>query len=306
MTRFLVTGASGLLGLNFALQTCHEHEVIAVVNRHALLNAPFTVLQVDLSLPGEAERLLMDTRPEVVINCAAYANVDACESEPEQAFYINSVVPGALARATAHQNIYLLHLSTDAVFDGMRGDYVEDDQTNPINQYARTKVAGERTVMTANPEALIARVNFYGWSLRGERSLAEYFVNTLSAGRPVKGFTDVFFCPLEVNDLVDVLLEMINLRLHGLYHTFSPEALSKYEFGLRVARQFGLDESLIEPTSWKAGELVARRAPNLIMKSDRLTAALGHCLPGQQHGLERFHALFQQGYHQHLLDMCAV
>jgi dTDP-4-dehydrorhamnose reductase len=300
MTRFLVTGASGLLGLNFALQTTEQHEVIAVVHQHGLNHAPFPVLKMDLSLPGEVERLLLETRPDVIINCAAYANVDICEAEPERAYYLNAVVPGALARAAAHTGTYLVHISTDGVFDGLRGDYCENDPTSPINQYARTKVAGERAVMASNPDALIARVDFYGWSLRGQRSLAEHFYNNLSAGQTVKGFTDVFFCPLEVNDLVDVLYGMIEQRLNGIYHVVSSECISKYEFGRRIARLFGFDENRVQPVSWKDGDLVAPRAPNLSLNVEKLTGVLGCRPPEQEIGLQRFLELHQYGYPQRL------
>jgi dTDP-4-dehydrorhamnose reductase len=303
MTKFLVTGASGLLGLNFALQTSSQHEVIAVVHRHSLMNVPFPVVRMDLSQPGEVERLLLETRPEVVMNCAAYANVDSCEAEPEQAYYLNAIVPGALARACSRTGTYLVHISTDAVFDGLRGDYKEEDATNPINHYARTKVAGERSVLAANPEALVARVNFYGWSLRGQRSLAEHFFNLLSAGQRAKGFDDIYFCPMEVNDLVDILLRMMELRLSGIYHTVSSEPLSKYDFGLRVARTFGYDEQMVQCISWKDGNLIAPRAPNLTMAVDKLTKALGSILPAQDHGLKRFLSLYKAGYPQQLLEM---
>ena len=94
-----------------------------------------------------------------------------------------------------------MHVSTDAVFDGQAAATTEQDTPNPLSIYARTKLDGERGVAEANPDAIIARVNLYGWSLSGRRSLAEFFFNNLSAGKRVKGFTDVYFCPLLANDL---------------------------------------------------------------------------------------------------------
>ncbi len=110
----------------------------------------------------------------------------------------------------------------------------------------------------ANPQAIIARVNFYGWSLNGTRSLGEFFYRNLSAGKNVKGFTDVLFCPLLVNHLVDLLLTMAEKDLKGLYHVVSSEHLSKYEFGCRIARLFDLDEKLIRQLPGKPA--VCRRS----------------------------------------------
>jgi dTDP-4-dehydrorhamnose reductase len=306
MTRFLVTGASGLLGLNFALQVSEQHEVYGVVNHHALDGVPFTVLQADLAQPGEVERLLEASRPEVVLHCAAMANVDACETQPELAYRLNAELPGELAAATARRGLRLVHVSTDAVFDGTKGDYSEDDLPNPLSQYARTKWQGEQAVQAANPQAWIARVNFYGWSLGGGRSLAEFFFNNLSMGKGVKGFTDVYFCPFLVNDLVDVLLAMLAKAPGGLYHVVSPECISKYEFGRLVAHQFGLDESLIAPVSWVEGGLRAARSPNLTLRNDRLRQALQMPLPGQAEGMARLYRLYQEGWPQRLRAFAAA
>lgn len=300
MTRFLVTGASGLLGLNFSLQTCEQHEVIGVVNQNLLNGVPFEVSRGDLSREGEAARLLQTVRPEVVIHCAAMANVDACEAHPWLAQRMNAGVPAELANLTAKAGTQMVHISTDAVFDGVRGDYGEKDTPNPINHYARTKLAGEQAVAEANPAALIARVNFYGWSLRGQRSLAEWFFYNLSAGKLVNGFTDVYFCPLLVNDLVDVLLGMLEHGLAGLYHVVSPQRISKYDFGCAIARRFGLDESLIQPVSWREGGLRAARSPNLTLRVDKLRLDSGVTLPEVRQGLDRFYALHLAAYPERL------
>jgi dTDP-4-dehydrorhamnose reductase len=303
MTKFLVTGVSGLLGLNFAMQTAGEHEITGVANSHVLANVPFPVLPADLSMPGSAQSLLDQTQPEVIINCAAIAILDTCEAKPDLAYQLNSVFPGELAAEAARRDIRMVHFSTDAVFDGTIGCYTETDEPRPINHYAYTKVEGERAVLAANPDALVARVNFYGWSLHGKRSLAEYFFYSLSRGEPVKGFIDVQFCPLQVNDLVDILLRMIDLRLSGLYHVVSSECLNKFDFCHRLARQFGLNQELISPSSWLEGGLRANRSTNLTISTAKLQGALGSPLPDQAAGLRRFYDLYQSGYTQRLLAL---
>jgi dTDP-4-dehydrorhamnose reductase len=303
MTRFLVTGASGLLGLNFALQAAERHDVAAVVYRHRLNQVPFDVFSYDLSHPGQAGAMLEQTRPDVIVHCAALANLDECESNPSLARRLNTDLPAELAQEARRRGIYMLHFSTDAVFDGQKGDYREEDPALPVNLYGETKLAGEQAVRTENPDALILRVNFYGWSLFGKRSLAEWFFYNLQAGRQMKGFVDVLFCPLQVNDMIDILLGLVERRLSGLYHVFSPESLSKYQFGVNIARQFGFDEGLIQPTSWNEGNLQAVRASNLTLSSQRMAEILGHPLPGQAGGMQRFYQLYQQGYPQRVLAM---
>jgi len=146
-------------------------------------------------------------------------------------------------------------------------------------------------------------VVFYGWSLTGARSLSEFFYNNLTAGKPVNGFTDMFFSPLYVRHLAEALLEMLQKRLSGMYHVFATERLSKYDFGVLLANEFGLDASLIRPISALDSDLLTRRSLNLTMNTDKLQTALGNALPSQAEGLRALHADLDSGLRQKLLSL---
>jgi dTDP-4-dehydrorhamnose reductase len=298
--RLLVTGVGGLLGLNLAWLARDRFQVTGVLRRKRPAAVPectpFEVLAADLTLPGQIEWALEQSQPDIIVHCAAMTEVDRCEEYPQEAQITNAWLPGTLAKTAAQVGARLLYISTDAIFDGLRGDYSESDEPNPINVYGRTKLDGERAVAAANPDALIARVNFYGWSGQGYRSLAEYFYNNLSAGQPVFGFTDLIFCPLLVNDLVEILLGMLDGGLSGIYHVVSAEGQSKFSFGRMLARHFGFDEALISPASYKIANLTAPRSPLLTLRSEKLASSLGIVLPGQETAMRQFTELFRQGY----------
>lgn len=294
--RILITGASGLLGLNLALEVSKEHVVFGTTHRHVLQTDAFRQIRIDLLNAGAVERLLEETRPDWVINCAALALVDACESNPALARQLNSEFPGKLAAYVARGGARLVHVSTDAVFDGQRGDYTEEDPPNPLSVYAQTKWEGEIAVAEAFPQAIIARTNLYGWSLTGKRSLAEWFFYNLQAGANLKGFTDVYFCPLLANDIAHLLLAMLQKGLQGVYHVVSSECISKYDFGVALARRFGFDERLIEPSTVDRAGLAAARSRLLTLRSEKLTRDLGFSPQGIQPGLDRFYHLQLQGY----------
>ena len=302
MTRFLVTGASGLLGLNMGLQVNGKIELIGQVNQHRLQQVPFEQVAVNLADEAATRKMIEDTKPDVLIHCAAMANVDECEKQPELAQRVNAGVPGQLAELCLKHNIYMVHISTDAVFDGTNGPYNENDLPCPINQYALTKLAGEQEILSKNKYAAVLRVNFFGWSLSGTRSLSEWFVRNLQANRRVNGFTDVQFCPMMVADLVDVILAVTEKKLHGLYHAVGRESMTKYAFGVEIARLFGLDEKLIQPVSWHDSNLTAPRSPDLRLVTGKLATALGTQLPGWPEGLKRFHQQALAGYPQRVLD----
>ena len=296
--KLLVTGASGLLGINLAMEAAREHEVIGL-DRGKLKSAPFQVLEGDLLKTDEIHSILRATKPDCLINCAALANLEKCEEDPRQAKMLNTDLPGELAAACKKNNIRFVHISTDAVFDGTKeGFYTEEDQTSPPGMYSQTKLDGERAVLEINPQAIIARVNFYGWSLGGRRSLGEFFVNNLSEGKAVNGFTDVTFCPMLVNVTARLLLEMLQKDLTGLYHVVGAQPMNKYQFGVEVARTFGLDESLISPQSVETSSLTAKRSHNLWLSTHKLSTDLGREIPAFSTGLAEFYTQFQQGYPQ--------
>lgn len=296
--KILVTGASGLLGLNLCLGNWHSHTLLGL-DRGKLRGTPFELIHADLNDPKIASRLIDTAKPDAIIHTAALANLEKCEADPQIARYLNGEIPGILAEVAAKASIRFLHISTDAVFDGTKdGIYTEEDAPNPPGVYSATKLLGEQNALSANPAAAIARVNFFGWSLSGTRSLSEFFYNKLSAGQPANGFTDVYFCPMFVGDLAETLLRMLDKGLSGLYHVVGSEALSKYEFGRRIAHQFRFDERLIRPISVEQSELIAKRSHNLRLSIHKLSTDLGMEIPAVSTGLEQFYAQARQDYPQ--------
>ena len=296
--RILVTGTSGLLGLNLSLGMIGTHTIVGA-DRNKLSGTPFELVKADLLEPGVCSRLIDEVQPDGIVHTAANANVDACESDPEGARLLNAEFPGQLAELCAKRSIRMIHISTDAVFDGTKdGFYIENDAPNPLGVYASTKLDGERAVLSVNADAAVARVNFFGWSLSGTRSLSEFFYNNLSAGKQANGFTDVWFCTMFVGDLADTLVRMLEKGLSGLYHTVGSEALTKYDFGVKIARQFGFDEGLMQPISVDESGLKAKRSRNLRLSVHKLSTALGNEIPGVSTGIQKFYTQFTQGYPQ--------
>ncbi len=298
MSRFVVTGASGLLGLNLSLLISTNDEVLGIANTSPLKGLPFEIQIMDLVNHNFEEEVLEIYKPDAVIHCAAIANLEECEKNPELAYLTNSVVPGEIAYQCSKRDVKFVYISTDAVFDGKSGNYSEQDRTNPLSVYAKTKRTGEENVQNQNAEAIIARVNFFGWSLSGTRSLAEFFFNNLISKNPINGFIDVHFCPLYVTHLSEILLEMIHADLSGTYHVVSSDQMTKYEFGCAIADQFGLDHSLIHPISVTRSNLKAERSLNLTLSSKKLSNDLNRSIPTTRDGIKQFFDDYQNGYAQ--------
>ena len=296
--KLLLTGVSGLLGINFAQEMMDKHEIIGV-DRGKLRSAPFKVLKHDLLEPDAVEKVLDEAQPDWLVNCAALADLEACEEDPSLAKRLNADLPRRFARACKTRNIPFVHISTDAVFDGQKdGFYSEEDPASPLGVYSKTKLDGEWAVMTENPQAIVARVNFYGWSLPGRRSLAEFFYNNLTNNKSMSGFTDVIFCPMLVNDTARIIVKMLQAGLKGVYHLVGPQAMSKYQFGVEIARRFKLSESEITPKSVNFAGLIAKRSNNLWLSTRKLSTDLDQDLPDFSTGLDEFYTQHDQGYPQ--------
>ena len=304
--RILVTGASGLLGLNLSLGMTETHTIVGV-DRSKLADTPFELVQADLLEAGACSRLIDEVQPDAIIHTAALANLEACEANPQEAQRLNADLPGELAEACAKHDIQLIHISTDSVFDGTKdGIYTEADLPNPPGVYSATKLQGEKNVFSAYPKAAVARVNFFGWSLSGSRSLSEFFYNNLSAGKQANGFTDVYFCTMFVGDLAETLVRMLEKGLSGLYHTVGSEALTKYDFGVKIARQFRFDPKLVIPISVEESGLTAKRSHNLRLSVHKLSTDLDVIIPDVSTGIEKFYTQYKQGYPQKMRSYTQV
>lgn len=294
--RLLITGASGLLGANLVLSAAEEHDVVAVSGRWALRLPLSQAIQTDLAAPGVPRRLLEDARPDAVVHTAALADVDRCEVDPAATSRLNAELPGLLAQAARSVGARFVHISTDAVFDGLRPPYREEDLPSPVSEYGRSKLSGERAVAVADPDALIVRTSIYGWNAQPKRSLAEWFLSQLEEGARCRGVTDAWFTPILVDDLATLILQALTMDITGTLNLAGSECVSKLDFGRALAREFRLDESLIEPTTLGELSLTAPRPRRPCLDTARAAAVLGRPLPSVADGLAHFRALREEGH----------
>ena len=288
MTHLMITGASGLLGSNLVLEAETGFEVTAIVNSQPMNFIRARVLQADLTQPEAQRRVIEDVRPEWIIHCAAATNPEALEQAPERAYKINQVMATQLAEEASAAGARFLYISTDSVFDGRVGNYKEDDNPNPLNVYAHSKLQGEYGVLAANPDATIVRLSLFGWSPDGKRSLAEWFYLNLAAGQGCKGLTDIFFSPVYAPELLTIFVVMFERGLSGVYHLPGDECLSKYEFGVRLAQEFDLPVSLITQGTSADMDWAAARPKQTCLDGSKIATTLGIDLPSLADGLARF------------------
>jgi dTDP-4-dehydrorhamnose reductase len=300
-SRLLITGASGLLGINLVRTACAQgHTVVTACHRHPIEVPGVLSLLANLTSSVELKELVSQAEPDWIIHCAALTDVDYCQTHEAEAFLVNEELPGQLAIAARQCGAGLVHISTDAVFDGRRGNYSERDSSSPVNTYASSKWKGEEAVKRELENAAILRVNLYGWNTQEKLSLAEWVLTRLESGRAVPGFQDVVFTPILANDLGEIILQIIQNELSGIYHVAGSQCCSKYDFAVQLARVFGLDESLVKAVSIDDFPLHAPRPKNTSLNTQKISHVLGRAMPDLQAGLQRYKALRDSGEVQKL------
>lgn len=275
----VVTGAGGLLGTAVVSEALRRGRAVRAVIR--LAPAPrgcAEVVSCDLTERSAEDAVFGGAPVAAVVHAAASADVDWCEENPAEARRVNADVPARLARAARRSGVPFLHVSTDAVFDGERGSYREDDAPAPVNEYGRTKREGELGVLAADPNAVVARTNFVGFSPSGRRGLFEWMLGRLRRGEEVPAFRDVVFSPLSAPFLAGALLDLVTAGAAGLLHVAGAEAVTKLAFARRVAAAFGIANARILEQAVSRAGLRAPRPCNVSLDSSRAAGLLGRPL----------------------------
>jgi dTDP-4-dehydrorhamnose reductase len=198
--------------------------------------------------------------PDVIINAAAYTNVDLSETERETAWKINVKGVEHLAETARVIDAQIIHISSDYIFDGKRGPYSENDKPNPLGYYGRTKLASENVLKISGALYTILRTNvLYGVASKSKADFVEWLIDTVTSGKPVRIVDDQVSNPTFIDDLVQAISKVIEFRKHGVYNIGGKEFLSRYEFTKIIADYFYLDKSLITPIKTKELNQAARR-----------------------------------------------
>ena len=283
-TRMLVTGGSGYLG-RWIVRLAHAGwDVTATYLTHPVnqfADEPGALWRrLDVRDEAAVRALLQEVRPAVVIHTAASNPGEGADFET-----VNGAGTRHVARAAALYGARLIHISTDVVFDGEKGHYVEEDLPAPVTPYGYSKALAEEEIRSSGAEATIVRTSLiYGWRPRLDRQ-TRWIVNALNTGQPVHLFTDEIRCPIWVESLAAVVVELAGLEYTGMLHVAGAQALSRYEFGVRLARFHGLDPASLIPA--RSRESGLRRPLDCTLDCSRARALLRTPLPGVDEILEQ-------------------
>lgn len=264
----MVLGAGGLLGTPLT-RLLSQH---ANVELHAFKRA-----QLDISERPRVRACFADLSPDLVINCAAFTRVDDCEREAELAMQINGHAPGMLSVMAADVGARFVHVSTDYVFDGRKETaYVEDDPTGPDESlcvYGRSKLEGERRVLSAGGRPLIVRTSWV-FGENGPNFVAT--ILNLAKTRPeLKVVNDQRGRPTYAADLAAAIVSLAGVEATGIVHAVNGEPCTWFDFACEIVRRAGL-RTPVKPCTSAEFPRPAKRPANSVLDTSRFDRLTGH------------------------------
>ncbi len=298
MTSIFITGIAGMLGSNLAYLLRDNYHVGGVDLHEIVMDKVYPNVFSALDME-QIKQQLIKNGTNILIHCAALVNVDECEVNPEYATLVNYTTTKNLAWICEELGIKMIFISTDAVFDGKRdGLYCEEDSPGPISMYGKTKLLAEEAVLSGK-QNLVVRTNIYGYNYREKNSFGEWILNSLISNMELNMFYDIYFSPILVNELAEVLDLCIRNNLNGLYHICSTGSISKYDIANAIMEEFKID-GCINKVSMENYKFKAPRTKNMGLSNQKICDTLGIQIRTPRESVTEFKRLYDSGYPEQL------
>ena len=275
--RLLITGSSGLLGSKITILAIDKgYDAYSGYNKHKAMHG--TPIKLDICNKQEVNKAFEKIKPQAIVHAAALTNVDKCEEDTELARKVNLEGTRNIVESSRHHDAFLVYVSTDYVFSGEKGMYRETDKPNPINHYGLTKLEAEKIVTASTVDWCIVRPSvIYGATpAAGKINFALWVLNKLRKREPMKIITDQWVSPTLNTSLAEMILEIIEENLTGVYHIAGATPLNRYNFAALIAEKFQLDETLIIPVKSNEMNWLAKRPKNTSLNVDKAYKKLKH------------------------------
>ncbi len=274
MKSIYITGGNGLLATNL-VQYLNLHKIKLSLRKYENLipNADYDL--VDSRNYSLVKSKILDFKPHVIIHTAGMTDIEKSEKFPKLAYESNVKYSRELARISSLIGCKFIYISTDHLFNDENRYNSETSLTTPLNIYAKTKLLSEKAVLKENKKSIILRTNFFDWGPLNKLSFLDNIYNNLSIGKKIYLFDDVYFNPVSIKILSEVIEKLISSKKSGIFNITSNKSISKFIFGQKIANIFKLDKNLIVPISIKDKKLVIR-PKNLSLSNKKITKLLDY------------------------------
>lgn len=262
MKSLLIIGGSGLVGTSLIKLASNSMNVFFTYynNPIKISKAKGSFINL-LNNDKSISKLIKSICPDVVVNTAAYQNVDYCEEEPNMANLLHVESTKEISLACLDTSSKLIHFSSNFVFDGKKGFYNENDSPNPISHYGKTRLDAEKIVLKSSPQNVVLRTTvIYGWHKNSK--FTNFVLEQLKNNLTVNAFTDQYGNPTLADDLAKCILKIISTNTNGLFNAVGKSCVNRYEFAKSISKKFGYNAKLISPTLSSQKKQIALRPEN--------------------------------------------
>ena len=284
-----------MLALNWACALRDRQRIILGLHRRQVSLDGTQVVQINLDSLDDLMRQMKIIQPQYVIHAAGLTSVEKCESNPILAKELNVRLAINISRVCAKLKIPFAHISTDHLFSGNEAFVDENFPTSPINTYGGTKAEAELRVQDENPDALVIRTNFFGWGTHYRQSFSDFIIRALRAKKKLELFDDVFYSPILVEALALATHDLMALNAKGVFNVVGDQRLSKFDFGLQLAKEFDLDGGLIQASQITRQSLLVKRPLDMSLSNKKAVGFLGRDFGTISDHLSRLHQQEKNG-----------
>lgn len=284
-----ISGGSGLLAVNWAFTMSQQYAVYLGLHNRIIKPAGIHVVDASLESLDDLLKQLKAINPGAIIHTAGITNVEICEENPELAQHVNVELSSNIATASKILGIPLVHISTDHLYQGTQANTDELESLHPLNSYGETKAKAEGAVLKNNENALVIRTNFYAWGPSYRQSFSDRIIDALRRKREIVLFKDVYYNPILAEALILTVHELLEKKAKGIFNIVSDDRISKFDFGITIAKEFGLDTKYIKPGSIRSNSALVNRPADMSLSNNKVRSLLGRKIGTVADQIKRLH-----------------
>ena len=274
--RILLLGHKGMLGSDLFTQMSLHHDVVGMDQE-----------EIDITSAADCAKAIEDTKPQIVINAAAYTNVDGCETAKKECFAVNAEAVKNISVACQNKNIRIIHFSTDYVFNGSASSpYKEDENCDPINMYGASKLAGERYLQALAQNYILIRTAWL-YGVNG-KNFVRTILEKAKTTPKLKVVDDQLGSPTHTKDLAAAVDHLIEKNAQGILHVTNRGSCSWYEFAVKILQGAGIDDVEVSPIKSDQLTRPAKRPAYSVMSMQKFISTTGKAMQPWQLGLQDY------------------
>jgi dTDP-4-dehydrorhamnose reductase len=274
--KILLLGHKGMLGSDLLLKLKIEHEVVGLDKE-----------EIDIVSASGCKEAIKETEPDIVINAAAYTNVDGCETARHECFAVNAEAVKNIADACRKKNIRIIHFSTDYVFDGKAKEpYKEDHPCNPINAYGESKLAGEQYLQSLSDNYVLIRTAWL-YGVNG-KNFVQTILEKVKTAKKLTVVDDQIGSPTYTKDLAAAVDLLIKQNAKGIFHITNRGSCSWYQFAMKILQEAGIHDIDVTPIKSNQLQRQAKRPAYSVLSMHKFIQTTGKTMQPWQLGLQDY------------------